>query len=716
VLTLRGTPEISLIMTGGGENEETGFIQRQERILIPPQRGDFAAAMARRCQARGAMAISVAQTEATTAVLHCAGDLWRCGIAINWHALGPGPDARRIALPLPSLPRQRCWFQNEQTQPVANVVPAGGGQYRPVPPPTLCYRESWRRTGRCAPLGEDQRLGALVLIYQPGCRFARALGDLLKERHEQVARVMIGKSSAMRSGEHCLDWHDPLAASRLVERLTQQGRAPERLLLLFNDTVDYQAPAAGELFHTADIMLELARACSEHSRAPLTIDLIGPGFADVLGDEPVSPACAAALAAALSLTQEMPHIACYCIDVAAKPNAGRDEARAILAEIAGAGYAGGRPAISALRNGWRWQRRFTPWVAAVGAEPLVNLTCLVAGGLGNVGYRLARHLAIHYQARLVLLIHAPLRATPDHRHYAQRLRELQTHARQVEVIVGDVADVTRLSALLPGAEQRVGAAINCFIHAAGHSGGQTLHWVQKSTRGQWQGLMRPKFTGAVALHSVLGQRKLQFGCFISSLAVYAGGLGLAAYAAANAACAAFAQLHSRSHPYLTMDWDGWPGWNRQGSFKYAASRARPLEYHEIISAFEMALGSRSAGGRLAISTEPMDARLAPACAVTEPGPAAGADLSREEIGTALMDIWHNCLQCEIDQNANFFDLGGDSLIGAGLVRRINTRFGIGLTMVDLFEAAAIAPLADRICQALPSRQPCRPRQGGDDDE
>ncbi|XBS71899.1 acyl carrier protein [Acerihabitans sp. KWT182] len=51
----------------------------------------------------------------------------------------------------------------------------------------------------------------------------------------------------------------------------------------------------------------------------------------------------------------------------------------------------------------------------------------------------------------------------------------------------------------------------------------------------------------------------------------------------------------------------------------------------------------------------------------------------------------------------FFDLGGDSLVGAELVRRINAHFGILLTMIDLFEAAAVETLARKVADMLPAR-------------
>ncbi|MEU8897416.1 amino acid adenylation domain-containing protein [Nocardia sp. NPDC048505] len=65
------------------------------------------------------------------------------------------------------------------------------------------------------------------------------------------------------------------------------------------------------------------------------------------------------------------------------------------------------------------------------------------------------------------------------------------------------------------------------------------------------------------------------------------------------------------------------------------------------------------------------------------------DLDRSEIGTA----------------DNFFDLGGNSLVAARAVARINAALDAGLTIRDLFEAATIAELTVRFAAHTPAATP-----------
>ena len=48
-------------------------------------------------------------------------------------------------------------------------------------------------------------------------------------------------------------------------------------------------------------------------------------------------------------------------------------------------------------------------------------------------------------------------------------------------------------------------------------------------------------------------------------------------------------------------------------------------------------------------------------------------------------------------NDNFFELGGHSLLGTRVMARIYDKFGVRLTLRDVFDAPTIRRLADRVC-------------------
>ncbi|WP_223121355.1 acyl carrier protein [Photorhabdus kayaii] len=54
------------------------------------------------------------------------------------------------------------------------------------------------------------------------------------------------------------------------------------------------------------------------------------------------------------------------------------------------------------------------------------------------------------------------------------------------------------------------------------------------------------------------------------------------------------------------------------------------------------------------------------------------------------------MRCPVDHESNFFDLGGDSLVGAELVRQVNAHFNVAVSMVDLFESSTVVSLSMQV--------------------
>lgn len=74
---------------------------------------------------------------------------------------------------------------------------------------------------------------------------------------------------------------------------------------------------------------------------------------------------------------------------------------------------------------------------------------------------------------------------------------------------------------------------------------------------------------------------------------------------------------------------------------------------------------------------------------------------------ALLDsltlLWSEILGHEvIDHDANFFDLGGDSLLATQLVSRLRTRLGLDLPISAVFETPTVRGLAERLMQLSPT--------------
>ena len=207
----------------------------------------------------------------------------------------------------------------------------------------------------------------------------------------------------------------------------------------------------------------------------------------------------------------------------------------------------------------------------------------------------------------------------------------------------------------------------------------------------------------------------------SSISTVLGGLGLAAYSAANAVLDAIAL--DGGERWLSVDWDLW---DNAGE---AQAVSMPLAIHppEGQDAFLRLLGA-DVGSRVLVVASDLAGRLKAWVRHDETSGAKGAAIERHprpNLATAyveprtatereLADIWGEQLAiASIGIHDRFFDLGGHSLLAVQVASEIRDRFQIEMPVLKLFQAPTIGELAVLVDQARSSgadRRPERPRR------
>lgn len=64
----------------------------------------------------------------------------------------------------------------------------------------------------------------------------------------------------------------------------------------------------------------------------------------------------------------------------------------------------------------------------------------------------------------------------------------------------------------------------------------------------------------------------------------------------------------------------------------------------------------------------------------------------------LLDEYENILGIRVSVDKEFFSIGGDSLNALKLIRKINEKYNIVITIKDLYENASVRKLAKRIIE------------------
>ena len=291
------------------------------------------------------------------------------------------------------------------------------------------------------------------------------------------------------------------------------------------------------------------------------------------------------------------------------------------------------------------------------------------------------------------------------------LQRIEAVGGEVLVLQADVADCDALRAAVRAAEQRFGA-IHGVVHAAGTTFGESLDAVHALDRGAFLAQLESKLAGACNLDAVLSGRDLDFKVLMSSLSSVLGGLGLGAYAAANAALDALAGRagDGGETAWRAVNWDAW----RFGEAPAAgASQLARLAMtaDEGLEAFRRALATAEVP-RILVSTADLERRLAQSHilrALPEDGAAdaEAAHTSYErpemeqrfaspetELQRRIAGIWQEFLGIgRVGVLDDFFALGGHSLLSLRITSRLNADLDLELPVNIIFEYPTIAELA-----------------------
>ena len=631
--------------------------------------------------------------------------LWVSGVDINWSAFYSNQHHQRVALPSYAFEHKRYWVDPQPVEHSAvafnvanNVANKAAGKE-----PDLAqwfYRPSWHELA--VPAANPLSGQWLVVGESTGLA-----SDLVEHLRAAGVDVTFYSSPSL---ETAADWDAVFAVTgggeQFFDHLVYLG------LLDQCATDDKRLLAAGFYALLALGQSLGRRVFSETIKLTLLTDnslSIGGGI--------VSPTNAAVLGPLLVLPQEYPNLQCRMIDVMV-PELAWQRSRLLddlLVEFSA------QERIVALRSGQRWAETFEPYKAALAAEvkPGKNKTFqengvyLITGGLGNIGLVLAECIARQTSGvNLVLTTRQACLAVDSER--LQKVKMLEALGATVQVAVADSSDTLAMSMLIAEVEQRFDA-INGVIHAAGLVGQESFATVGESSSEFCMKQFKPKLEGVRVLEQVLGDRPLDFCILCSSLASILGGLGFAAYAAANAYLDSFVVAHNQTHAtrWISVNWEGWRFDDELESGQAGAAVAElGMSPAEGVDIFQRILMTPHRD-RFVISSSDLKYRLQQWVApkgelppvIVATAQHARPSMLGEYIAPAgdvelqIAQLWESLLGINgIGADDSFFELGGNSLLLTQLLAQIRKTFRQELSLTSLFERPTITDIASMIIQ------------------
>ncbi len=586
-------------------------LMAQASFLIEAGPGETLLALSRRHSDRPADLVALptlgrasetsSETERTLAVL---GAAFCAGLPVDWSKLQPGPPPQRLHLPTYPFERKKFWGVRGLTalyprdasgtysrmtrqQPLRgtisgtlsgrrthltmhgqaildpkNALPAAvePAVARVQGPPGWLYALVWRPAPLpVAPTPLSSRRWLLFADASPLCH------ELASRLGEGTVVVQTGGTFGKLGPRHYQLRPDSLPdLTQLWQELGSER--PEGIVHAFALSAP-SSPENAEVGLAAGYfsVVALVQSLSTAGLLTLPMTVITVGAVAARG-KPSHPLSAMLCGLGKVLPVEYPELPFRQIDLALHELATPDVLALLTSELA---LPSSLPLV-AFRAG----ERLHPVYEALGEiepQPLPLLQMggvyLITGGLGGIGLTLAEHLAVNYNARLILAGRSGPPPESDWPHILaqsksdeQRLRlekylRIRSSASGLLVQQADIGDPQQARELIELALARYGT-LDGVIHTAGVAAGGLLHGRSPESSAQ---ILRAKVQGTLALERALRNVPIDFFLLCSSLTAILGGLGQADYAAANCFLDAYAESrHGEEGRFvISVNWDGW---------------------------------------------------------------------------------------------------------------------------------------------------------------
>ncbi|WP_437283008.1 beta-ketoacyl synthase N-terminal-like domain-containing protein [Sorangium sp. So ce375] len=627
-----------------------------------------------------------------SALLRGIGELWLSGVEVDPTRFLAREGERRVPLPTYPFERERHWYDPPDAAALARVT----GRRPDVA--DWFYLPAWKPSARPRRLGCS---GSWLVLAEPS---------------ELVERLVAG----LRRGGASVT----LGSLEDELRGLVRGASPQCVVHLGLCTGPMPGEPSAERFERLQErgyfgLVRLLQAITAEGLAlPERVFVVADHLFEVDGQDELVPEKATIRGPALVAPQEYPGLVCRVLD----PGADDDAARAawLLDELASEA----RDAAVAFRRGRRWVEAYEP-VRLDASEPLRERgVYLITGGLGGVGLVLAKRLARQVQARLALLGRRSLPAREEwaswlagrgeHDATSRRIRavlELEALGAEVLVLEADVSDPRAMDGALRAVDARFGRLHGVF-HCAGDVGAEAFREIAQADAAQAQAQFKSKVHGLLVLDRILAGRDLDFCNLVSSLSAVLGGLGFAAYAAANLFMNAYAARKRRASevPWTSIDWDSWRLDDVRPVIHGLGASVNQFEMSpaEGAEACMRVLAQRDLA-RVVVSSGDLHERLRQWVGKAPEAPRTSTQLhARPDIGTPLVapcgplereltEIWQELFGiAEVGVHDDFFALGGHSLLATQLNARLYARLHVEMSLSELLQAPTIAELARMI--------------------
>ncbi len=648
------------------------------------------------------------------------GKLWLTGVKINWSKFYSSEKRHRLPLPTYPFERQKYWVEpsSEPLKPSSKKRDLADWFYIPT----------WERMllPELMDLKRLSQLNKSWLIFLDSFGMGTEIAQTLMNAGQDVITVSIGETFdevGYRMFE--INPQQKQDYQALMEDLNLREFHPDYIVHFWGiEDAKYSSnlKLASDQNYSFYSLLFLTQSLAKKPEHSTQLFAVTNPLYTVMGSEEVHPEKATILGLCLGIGQEYPQLSCRHIDIKV-PNSKEEQkklSKCLLSEFLD------EPTelTIAYRDTYRWKRIFKPVKIDAKLEQNIPIrqggVYLIVGDFDSgIGLILAQYLVENFAAKLILV---------SPRDIPESLDCLAFKA--------NITDESEMQVIIEKIDQQFGE-LNGVIYSTPMSDVNSIDLIQHLKPEKCEFNLTEKVQALYVLEKVLQHHKPDFYILQSSLSSIVGGIGLAAYSAANQVIDAFANFKNHQNlvnqvPTLwyAINWDAITsktsrqtvtGLSANLSANLAEFTLKPDEVWQV----SQRILSLHSPTQVIVSKGDLETRLEQWAKVkplsekidnsdpNQPQSLASGhsrpNLSqeyiapRDETEQAIAIILQEVLGIEdLGVNDNFFDLGGHSLLAIQAISRLRETFQVELPLRSLlFETPTVAGIAAVIAQNQP---------------
>ena len=627
------------------------------------------------------------------------GALWLADFPIEWNIIHEGTEPRRILLPTYPFQGKSHWIQ----QPKA-LTQEGGLK----PMDEWFYFPSWVRKPMMSH-PESSKENPIWCLVTNGSSWDDEFAKTFVSGAPDATIISSPKDAPLSEKDFqefldsIEDYERPLHCIYLNTRLEEVSTGPERI--------------ERSLENGFKGLINVVRSLYQNNLSnQIKVSIITHQSSNVTGGESIIPEASIVEGLALSMAQEIPNLQSQTIDLSQDSLA----TESVMLQVKNEMNAHRLIPRVAYRGTVRWEIS-TPTIklaeASANGRSMLKKdgVYLITGGLGNLGLQLALSMGDLQTVKMVLIGRSEFphksdwaqllqdqKTTDTVKQKIRALQEIESKGSEVLVLKADVSDFEQMQAVFNEINVQYGS-LQGVIHAAGVTNETAFKEVAQTDNDLIDLHFKSKVQGVFVLDKLLATSEVDFCMLTSSISSLLGGIGFGVYAASNIFNDRFAESkRMQGLPWISVNWDAWEFGTTPEPLAIS-----PAEGREIFARLMTDMNTQ-----IVVSTHDLDYRLNkwlnPIISTDDlsivhgdQNPEEDFQGPRNEMEEKISEIWCKRMGMkQIDIYDNYFDWGGNSLIGTQIIADINKLAKINLNIKDMFSAPTVAALAELVNERI----------------